>query len=233
MPNTPKFKKESIIKAGLDQLRDEGWEGLTPNKVAKRLGASTMPIYSHFPTMAHFKEELMDRAWKMMEAYALAEYTGDPWVDHGIGYVLFARDNGRLFTSMHAQKTAVVQERRYQFWVTISNDLKDYPPFKDMEPELAGWIRNLRSFLVYGVAVSVNLGLTPVWEKEAVVEQMVALCSEILLDGLARKKHKLYQTLDLIPLGVRERVSGIPLKGMSPSSTERSDSICSSDRNES
>jgi AcrR family transcriptional regulator len=131
MPNKQKFKRESVIEAGLNQLKDEGWDGLTPNKVAKRLGASTMPIYSHFPTMVDFKNALMDRAWKMMEAYALANYTGDPWIDHGIGYVLFVRDNGRLFASMHSEDTQVVQERRYQFWVTISKDLKDYPKFKD------------------------------------------------------------------------------------------------------
>lgn len=212
MPNKIKFQKDSVMEAGLAQLRDEGWDGLTLNKVARRLGASTMPIYSHFTTMSDFKKALMDEAWKMMETYARAEYTGDPWVDHGIGYVLFARDNGRLFASMHAEDTDVVQERRYRFWVTISRDLEDYPAFKNMEPELVGWTRNLRSFLVYGVAVSVNLGLTPVWENEAVVKQMVAICSEILLDGLSRKKKKLYQALDLIPLGVRERVSGISLK---------------------
>ena len=212
MPNKPKFKREAVIEAGLSQLRDEGWAGLTPNKVAKRLGASTMPIYSHFPNMTDFKKTLMDRAWKMMEEYALADYTGDPWVDHGIGYILFARDNGQLFTSMHAEDTVAVQERRYQFWVTISRDLKDYPQFADIEPEIVGWIRNLRSFLVYGIAVSVNLGLTPVWEKEEVVKQMVSLCSEILLDGLYKQKQKLYGALELVPVDVRERISNISLK---------------------
>ena len=212
MPNKPKFKRESIIEAGLQQLREEGWDGLTPNKVAKRLGASTMPIYSHFPNMAEFKKALMDTAWKMMEEYALADYTGDPWVDHGIGYVLFARDNGRLYTSMHAEDTEIVQERRYQFWVTISKDLKDYPKFNGLEPEVVGWIRNLRTFLSHGIAVSVNLGLTPIWEKEEVVKQMITLCSEILLDGLSKKKVQLYDALELVPLSARERISGISLK---------------------
>lgn len=212
MPNKQKFSRDAVIEAGLIQLREEGWAGLTPSKVAKRLGASTMPIYSHFPNMADFKQALMDKAWEMMEAYARETYTGDPWVDHGVGYILFARDNGQLFTSMHAEDTATVQERRYQFWKTISKDLTDYPQFADMAPEIVGWIRNLRSFLVYGIAVSVNLGLTPVWEKEAVVKQMVSLCSEILLNGLNQQQPKLYDALELIPLDVRERVSGVSLK---------------------
>ncbi|THB75897.1 MAG: TetR/AcrR family transcriptional regulator [Desulfobacteraceae bacterium] len=212
MPNKTKYTRSDVIEAGLNQLRDDGWDGLTPKKVAARLGASTMPIYSHFPAMADFKKALMDRAWQMMETYALDAYTGDPWVDHGVGYVLFARDNGRLFSCMHSESLEQVRERRYQFWLTISKDLSDYPLFRDMDPELAGWIRNLRSFLVYGIAVSVNTGLTPVWENEAVIRQMVSLCSDVLREGLAQNKDKLDQTLNLIPREARERISQISLE---------------------
>ena len=212
MPNTPKYTREDIIDAGINQFKDKGWEGLTPQKVAKKLGASTMPIYSHFANMDDFKKELINRAWMMMETYDRSSYSGDPWVDHGVGYVLFARDYGKIFSCMHSQDIDIVQERRYQFWVTISEDLIDYPPFKNIEPELIGWARNLRSFLVYGIAVSVNQGLTPVWNKQQVVEQMVALCSEILLEGITRNSQRLNQTLDLIPAKTRQRISGISLE---------------------
>lgn len=212
MANKPKFTKESVIEAGMVQLMEAGWEGLTPKKVAQRLGASTMPIFSHFATMAEFKEALMDRAWDQMAVYARKTFTGDPWVDQGIGYVLFARDHGRLFTAMHSVDVEAVQERRYQFWVMISRDLADYPAFKGMDPELVGWMRNLRSFLTYGIAVSVNSGLTPAWENDEVIQRMVKLCSEVLYDGLPGKAGDLKQTLELIPPGVRERVSGIKLE---------------------
>lgn len=211
MANTAKYSKESVIEAGLVQLREGGWEELTPKKVAKRLGASTMPIYSHFPTMETYRMELMDKAWQMLERYALSEYTGDSWIDHGVGYVLFARDHGQLFTSMHSERLEEVQRRRYEFWVTISNDLKDHSLFEGMDPELVGWVRNMRSFLVYGIAVSVNTGLTPVWEKEEVIRQMISLCSKVLFEGLLKRKDQLGDVLKLIPLDVRERVSGVTL----------------------
>lgn len=212
MPNKTKYTKADVIAAGLNRLEKEGWEGLTPKKVAAELKASTMPIYSHFPTMAQFRKALMDEAWQMMAEYALANYTSDPWVDHGVGYVLFARDKGQLFTAMHAENLEEVQTRRYQFWKIISKELTDHPKFKDMTPELAGWIRNMRSFLVYGIAVSVNTGLTPVWKNEEVVRQMITLCSEVLMEGLVQKKDRLFTTLDLVPKYVRERISDISLK---------------------
>jgi AcrR family transcriptional regulator len=212
MANKTKYTRADVIKAGLTRLEADGWEGLTPKKVAAELKASTMPIYSHFPTMVQFKKALMDEAWQMMEDYALASHTGDPWVDHGVGYVLFARDKGRLFTAMHTEKLEEVQERRYRFWQTISKELTGHLLFRDMEPELAGWVRNMRSFLVYGIAVSVNTGLTPVWENEEVIRQMVALCSEVLMEGLVQKKERLFNTLDLVPKDIRERVSGVKIK---------------------
>ena len=212
MPNKTKYTRADVIKAGLVRLEADGWEGLTPKKVAAELKASTMPIYSHFPAMAEFRKAIMDDAWQMMADYALASYTGDPWVDHGVGYVLFARDKGRLFTAMHGENLEEVQARRYRFWQIISKDLTGHPLFRDMEPELAGWIRNMRSFLVYGIAVSVNTGLTPVWENEEVIRQMVTLCSEVLMEGLIQKKDRLFNTLDLVPTDIRERISGVLLK---------------------
>ena len=94
----------AIIEAGLEQLKDGGWEGLTPKSVAKKLGASTMPIFSHFATMDEFRVAILDRAWEMHKEYVLANYTGDIWVDQGIGYVLFARDHAQLFSCMYYGK---------------------------------------------------------------------------------------------------------------------------------
>jgi len=37
-PIKQRLQSESVIGAGLNQLKDEGWDGLAPNKVAKRLG---------------------------------------------------------------------------------------------------------------------------------------------------------------------------------------------------
>ena len=147
MANKPKYNKDEIIEAGLKQLKYEGWEGITPKKVASRLGASTMPIFSHFPTMADLKKALVDEAWRMMEEYTLASYTGDPWVDQGIGYIRFARNHGHIFSCMHTGQIEEVQARRYQFWVKISENLTDYPLFQGKDPELVAWIRNLRSYL--------------------------------------------------------------------------------------
>ncbi len=48
MPKKTKYTKATVIEAGLEQLKENGWEGITPKAVANKLGASTMPIFFPF-----------------------------------------------------------------------------------------------------------------------------------------------------------------------------------------
>ena len=195
MPKKTKFTKEAVIEAGMSQIKDNGWEGLTPKSVAKRLGASTMPIFSHFPTMAALREAILDRAWENLIEYTSRSYTGDVWVDQGVGYVLFARDHGRIFSCMHYGPPAEVQDRRYRFGASISDKLEDHPSFEGMNAKLVGQIRHLRALLTHGMAVAVSSGLTSLWDNEELVKQMMSLCSEVLCEGLSKREDKIDQIL--------------------------------------
>ncbi len=211
MPKKTKFTKETVIEAGLNQLQEVGWEGITPKAVAKRLGASTMPIFSHFPTMDAFREALLDRAWKILMAYVSRSYTGDPWVDQAVGYVLFARDHGRLFSCMHYGPLAEIRDRRYRFWMFVSRELEGDSSFDGMSAERAGWIRHIRALLSHGIAVSVSSGLAPVWKNDDVIRQMLALCSDVLREGMAKRGDELDEMSGKISAEARKRISGAPV----------------------
>jgi AcrR family transcriptional regulator len=192
MPPKPKFTREAVIEAGMMQLKDQGWEGLTPKAVAKRLGASTMPIFSHFATMQEFREAILDQAWEIQTEYATRSYTGDVFVDQGIGYVLFAKDHGRLFACMNDGRHREYQLQWYlRFWDVLTKQLEGYPPFAGMNERHTRWIRYLRSMLSHGIAVSVSSGLGPLWEREEVIERMLALCTEVLCEGLSQRVDQL------------------------------------------
>ena len=59
--------------------------------VAFRLGASTMPIFSHFSTMEKFGEAIRDQAWETLKDYASRTYTGDAWVVQRVGWIRYLR----------------------------------------------------------------------------------------------------------------------------------------------
>lgn len=200
MPKKTKYTRMAVIEAGLEQLKESGWEGLTPKSVAKKLGASTMPIFSHFATMDEFRVAILDRAWEMHKEYVLDSYTGDIWVDQGIGYVLFARDHAQLFSCMYYGKFQEIRDRRLRFWEFASKQLEDHPVFEGMRAEHVGWIRHARALLTHGIAVSVSSGFAPVWENEDVIRKMLSLCSEILIEGLSARGGKLDEiTRDISP----------------------------------
>ena len=130
--------------------------------------------------MDDFKAAILDRAWEILTEYVLEHYTGDAWVDQGIGYVLFARDHGRVFSCMYYGEIHEIRVRRQQLWSTASDELVGHPVFAGMNPEHVGWIRHMRALLTHGIAVSVCSGFAPVFENEDVVNQMVSLCSDCL-----------------------------------------------------
>lgn len=210
MPKKTKYTRDTVIEAGLEQLKEYGWEGITPKLVAKRLGASTMPIFSHFATMDELKEAILDRAWEILKKYALKTYTGDPWNDHAIGYILFARDHGLLFNSMIYGKPEAVKKRRYDFWLSLQKELgEDYPSFKDMSAELVGWIRLIRAQLSHGIAVSLSSGTGPVWTNEDFIKLMMPLCSEIICKGFSEREDEVKKASARLTPEQRKLVSGM------------------------
>jgi len=201
-----------VIEAGFEQLKDAGWEGVTPKLVAKKLGASTMPIFSHFATMDAFKEAILDRAWEILTEYALKTYTGDAWVDHALGYIFFARDHALLFNCMNYGKPEEVRKRRYAFWLSVYKELGDYPAFKGMSAELVGWIRTIRGQLSHGIATAVSSDTAPVWSNEDVIIQMMSLCSEVICKGLSERRDEIKEVSGKLTPEAREKLMGVSLK---------------------
>jgi AcrR family transcriptional regulator len=208
MPKKSKFTKANVIGAGLDQLEESGWEGLTPKSVAKKLGASTMPIFSHFATMNDLKTAIMDRAWEILSDYASRTYTGDLWVDQGIGYVLFARDHGRVFSCMHYGKVEEIMHRRMRFWEFASAQLEGHLAFEGLAVEHRVWIRHMRALLTHGIAVSVSSGFIGTWNDEAVIRKMISLCSEVLIEGLSARGDRLDEITKTVSPEIRARLRG-------------------------
>ena len=212
MPKKTTFTKQIVVEAGLAQLETQGWEGFTPKKVASRLGASTMPIFSHFPTMAEFKEAVLDRAWELLLDYSSRSFTGDKWIDQSIGYVMFARDHGRLFSCMHYGSSEAIQERRYQYWLDLSGSLAAHPGFAGLSEDQVQWIRHIRSLLSHGIATAISTEIATVWDNDELIQRMMSMCSEVLIDGIADKGDSVAEISKLFPEETRRRIRGVRTK---------------------
>lgn len=100
MPPKLKTTREDILSAALDALRLGGPDALNARALAGRLGCSTQPIFSHFPTMEQLRSEVTARAYRLYDERVHAEMAAGrypPYKASGMAYIRFAREEPNLF----------------------------------------------------------------------------------------------------------------------------------------
>jgi AcrR family transcriptional regulator len=98
------FTKEAIVEAAFTLTREKGWAGVTARNIARKLGSSTMPIYSSMKSMDEIEFEVKARAEALMLEYQKREYTENSALNMAVGYVTFARDERNLFRFLFVDK---------------------------------------------------------------------------------------------------------------------------------
>ncbi len=98
MPPKQKITKEMILEAAFQITRKNGFEGVNARSLARVIGCSTQPIFSHYSTMGDLKKELYTYLGKYFDEYALSRANGENF-SHEIGraYIEFARSDSNLF----------------------------------------------------------------------------------------------------------------------------------------
>ena len=126
MPPKITYTREKIIELTFDLLRKEGVNSLSARNISKKLGMSTMIIYSNFHNMEELVEESFRKAWALLSDYQRKEYSVYKIFNLGLGYINFAIKEKILFKWMF-QEENVTKE----FW----RDLFD-TTYKEILPEL-------------------------------------------------------------------------------------------------
>jgi len=173
MPPKFKFTREEIIEAALTIVRQAGWAALTTRSLADALQASARPIYSFFGSMAEVEEAVVKKTVDLLHRRMLRKETGDPWHDHGIGYVLFAMQEKALFRAVNDEKhIPLFKAYGNIIWETLTTALADYPPFAGLSAEQVGRIQLHRWLFAHGMAFSVSAPPPDTWTKAKIVAAM-------------------------------------------------------------
>ena len=91
------FTREMIVEAAFALTREVGWSGVTARTIAKRLGSSTMPLYSSLKSMVEVEKEARKKAEALMQEYQRRPFADERMLSSAVGYVVFARDEPYLF----------------------------------------------------------------------------------------------------------------------------------------
>lgn len=147
MPPKTRFTLKDVMDAALSVVRREGIDKLTARAIADELQSSTMPIYSCGKTMSEIEEEIVKKSWELLVEYQQKPMTPDPYINMGLGYVLFATHEKNLFECIYSQKyleinKKLAEKNMYDNFLR----LKDYRPLADvpfdlkMKIMIQGWI---------------------------------------------------------------------------------------------
>ncbi|MCP4021100.1 MAG: TetR/AcrR family transcriptional regulator [Desulfobacteraceae bacterium] len=184
MPRKSQFTPEDVTISALESVRENGWSGLSAPAIAKKMGCSTMPIYSYFKNMQALEDEIIKEIWEMVMAYQKKKFTGDVWVDQAIGWIKFSRKENNLFQCMLNGRNRDLQyDVRRKHWNFLTTILNNYSAFKDLDVFLVERIRYSHVMLTHGIAMSDNIGLTSIlFESDEILFQyMSSTCQSLLL----------------------------------------------------
>ena len=99
MARKEQISKQMILEGAFDLLRSQGVGMLTARKLASHIGCSTQPIFRVYQNMDELQADVFALAKKYYENYCL-NYKSEsdvPFVDLGLCYIEFARDELNLF----------------------------------------------------------------------------------------------------------------------------------------
>lgn len=170
MPPKFKFTRDQIVDAAFAIVRRDGWAALTTRALAASLGASARPIYSFFTSIAELEEAVVRKAVDLLYGHMTRPHTGDPWHDHGIGYVLFAMKEKALFRAVNDEGHIALFKRYGDVvWETLTASLEDYPPFQGLDADQIFRIQLHRWLFAHGLAFAASNPPPDTWTQAKIV----------------------------------------------------------------
>ncbi len=184
MPPKFKFTKTELIESAFNLVRHRGWNNLSTRTLADELGSSARPIYSFFKSMDLLEEELVKMSYDLLYEFQLCEKTGDLWIDHGIGYVLFAKEESHLYKGISNEKNLKhFPEYGQRVWDACTKSLSEYPRFQGLTEEQIYQIQATRLFFAHGLAFYVSNSPPDAWEDD-IIAQKIQQGSIAIYNGL-------------------------------------------------
>jgi AcrR family transcriptional regulator len=187
MPPKFRFTKRELIDAAFNLVRYKGWNTLSTRTLASELESSARPIYSFFKSMDDLEEELVKMSYDLLYEYMIRKRTGDLWIDHGIGYVIFAQEEKHLYIGINNEKnTKHFPVYGQRVWNTCTDSLSDYPRFQGLTEEQIYQIQATRLFFAHGLAFHVCNSSPDVWDGDKIT-LIIQQGSVAIYEGLKKQ----------------------------------------------
>ncbi|HNY66041.1 MAG TPA: hypothetical protein PKM41_11435 [Deltaproteobacteria bacterium] len=193
MPAKSKFTAEDIINAAFEIARSVGEENCSARAIAQRLKSSTMPIYSCLNSMRELEEAVLKKAIDVLIEYETRKRTGDVFLDMGIGYIMFAKNEKHLFRMLFLSEKRGSKgnaRKRFREYVlgALMNALSGFEPLEGFsEDQKMGLIDRMWIFC-HGLAMLLNNSIIDDIDEKQVSELLLDMGIFVIRGERARKK---------------------------------------------
>lgn len=155
------YSREQIISAALELVREDGWTKVTTRAIAKKLGSSTMPIYSHVRSVEELENEIHLKARQLLKAYQRKKYSEHVLLNLAFGYVAFARDEKKLFRFLYLESPSQLDLEngagmKESFLAEFGEDTEEGIALKELKASGQEAVIQYTWIFTHGLAMLVN-----------------------------------------------------------------------------
>jgi AcrR family transcriptional regulator len=167
MPNITKIKKEEIISASIQIVREEGINALNARILAKKMNCSIQPVYYHFPTMNELRTKVKEKIKEVYNSYIEeTKKVENTFKSVGLAYIRFAEEEPNFFKLLFMEKDNKIfclnQQLDENYEYILSTIISMYPITREQAIHLYEnvWVTT------HGLAVMIATGfMHPTHEK--------------------------------------------------------------------
>ncbi len=179
MPPKAVFNREDIVTTAFEIVKKSGFRDFSARKIADELNSSTAPVYSYFSSMDDLKEQVLERAEKLMLEYTMKPYTKSVFLNMGTGLVLFSQENRELFRALllDSGETRAMLEN---FLKALTNELDRDELISLLPDKERREVMNRMSIFTHGFASLLCVGLIDEVSKNTAIKTMLNMGRDVV-----------------------------------------------------
>ncbi|MDX8336467.1 MULTISPECIES: TetR/AcrR family transcriptional regulator [Cetobacterium] len=193
MGRKPNFTREEILNCAFEILNNQNLKEVTARNIAKKLGASTIAIYSTFKSMDELKNELSKKAKTKLFEYTKRDYTNLSILNIGIGICLFAKEEKALFRTIFLREglpREFTDEVMDDFRNLIYSGFNSNEDYNQFPVDIIEWVIKKGWYFSHGYATLICTGFYTDIEFETFKKEIIEMGNVLIEKALQMTKER-------------------------------------------